>query len=435
MKFTFNNKTYELIVLTVAGSRLYGNSTETSDWDYRGVYIESIDSKIGTLGHSEQLETKDLSLHKALTDAGLILEETTDIVLYELNRFVSLAIDNNPNIMDTLCHDESYSIYINDKGRELIKNKTLFLSSKIKHTFSGYAISQLQRIKGHNKWINQFPNTDLVLKRIEERFKGGYIDFDWICDNFGGKVAEKITGETPQKNTKLQVTDTWQEFCTRHFNPDFELNSYRLPRLIDFCHPKDLKAKPLNINDLVPGTNVSYADFLTNSASFRTHSPSMLTVYTEGKGIFSKEGNLKANDPELVGEFVCLLAIDQNNYKASKDYINKLWEWKCNRNEKRSELEEKFGYDTKHGSHLVRLMLGAKNVLEYGYYNPTMTPEMKTLVNDVRNGKYTYEWVVEFGERLDNELNEIYKTTTIRKQPDFKKINDLVIKLQREETK
>ena len=435
MKFTFNNKTYELIVLTVAGSRLYGNATETSDWDYRGVYIESIDSKIGILGHSEQLETKDLSLHKALTDAGLILEETTDIVLYELNRFVKLAIDNNPNIMDTLCHDESYSIYINDKGRELIKNKTLFLSSKIKHTFSGYAISQLQRIKGHNKWINQFPNTDLVLKRIEDRFKGGYIDFDWICDNFGGKVAEKITGETPQKNTKLQVTDTWQEFCTKDYNPDFDLSVYRLPRLIDFCHPKDLKAKSLNINDLVPGTDVSYADFLTNSASFRTHSPSMLTVYTEGKGIFSKEGNLKANDPELVGDFVCLLAIDQNNYKASKDYINKLWEWKCNRNEKRSELEEKFGYDTKHGSHLVRLMLGAKNVLEYGDYNPTMTAEMKTLVNDVRNGKYTYEWVVEFGEELDNELNEIYKTTTIRKQPDFKKINDLVIKLQREETK
>lgn len=441
MKFTFNNNVYELILLSVAGSHLYGNSRPTSDIDYRGVFIASNDTKLGLLGKVDQVEGKNtLDLYNALVEAGLDnIEPTTDIVLYELNRFCELAIDNNPNIMDLLCYDytnPNYTKYINKQGITLLESRELFLSSKLKHTFSGYAMAQLKRIKGHNKWINQFPHTDLVLERIQERFNAGYIDFDWICDNFGGAVAEKITGETPQVNTKLQVTDTWQEFCTRYYNPEFDISDYRLPRLISFCYPKDLKAKPIKITDLVyvgkeplivDESSVTMGYFLDTMASFRTHSPSMLTIYTDGKGIFSKEGNLKANDPEKIGDFVCLMAIDHNNYKATKDHINGMWQWKCNRNEKRSELEEKFGYDTKHASHLVRLMEGCKDILDTGVYTPSLSGDRLKFVNDVRNGEYTYEWVVEYAEKLDADLDVKYKTTTLQKSPNTKKINDLIL--------
>lgn len=441
MKFKFNNNEYELILLSVAGSHLYGNSRPTSDVDYRGVFVASNDTKLGLIGKVEQVEGKNtLDLYYALVAAGVKgIEETTDIVLYELNRFCELAIDNNPNIMDLLCYDytnPSYTKYINSKGIKLLESKHLFLSSKLKHTFSGYAMAQLKRIKGHNKWINQFPHTDVVLARLQERFDGGYIDFDWICDNFGGPVAEKITKEKPQSNTKLNSVDTWEEFCTRYNDSDVNFNEYRLPRLISFCHPKDLKAKPLKMTDLVyvgnepliiDESSVTIGHFLNKYASFRTHSPSMLTVYTDGKGIFSKEGNLKSNDPEVVGNFVCLLAIDHNNYKATKDHINAMWDWKCKRNEKRSELEEKFGYDTKHASHLVRLMEGCKDILDTGVYTPTLTGDRLKFVNDVRNGEYAYEWVVEYAEKLDADLDVKYKTTSLQKAPNTKKINEVLL--------
>lgn len=432
MKFFHNNNEYELIVLNLAGSKLYGNSTPSSDTDYRGVFIASKDSKLGILGTVEQLEGVDV--WKSLVAAGLDLTPTDDIVIYELNRFIALAIDNNPNIMDTLCFDYNnpeFTVYVNEKGKELIDNKHLLISSKLKFTFSGYAISQLQRIKSHGKWLTQFPDINDVLAEIKEAFNNSFIDFNWICDNFGGQVAEKVTGETPQKNTKLENTLTWTQFknvvneSRKVLNlKELDFDMYRVPRLIDYCHPKDLKGKQLELNDL--------RETLQNTASFRTMSPSMLVIYTDGKGIFSKEGNLKANDPETIGEFVCLLSIDQNKYKSDKDYINKLWEWKCNRNEKRSELEEKFGYDTKHASHLVRLMESAKDILKTNTYNPTLTGDRLQLVKDVRAGKMSYDEILEYAEKLDLELNEEYKKSTLQKKPDVKKVNELVLRLQKD---
>ena len=49
MIFNYNNKEYELIFLTKTGSILYGNSTEDSDWDYRGIFIEKVEDKISVL--------------------------------------------------------------------------------------------------------------------------------------------------------------------------------------------------------------------------------------------------------------------------------------------------------------------------------------------------------------------------------------------------
>jgi hypothetical protein len=340
--------------------------------------------------------------------------------------------------MDTLCFDYNnpeFTVYVNEKGKELIDNKHLLISSKLKFTFSGYAISQLQRIKSHGKWLTQFPDINDVLAEIKEAFNNSFIDFNWICDNFGGQVAEKVTGETPQKNTKFENTLTWIQFknCANESRKvldlkELDFDMYRVPRLIDYCHPKDLKGKQLDLNDL--------RETLQYTASFRTMSPSMLVIYTAGRGIFSKEGNLKANDPETIGEFVCLLSIDQNKYKSDKDYINKLWEWKCNRNEKRSELEEKFGVDLKHLSHLWRLMTKAKEILLTCTYDPQLKGEELKTLKGIRDGSLygrdSYDFALKFAEENDKLLNELYKTTKLQKKPDVKKVNELVLRLQKD---
>ena len=447
MKFKYNGTEYELMVLSVAGSHLYGNSRPSSDVDYRGVFLAPNNTKLGLIGKVEQLEGKEsLDLFNALVEAGVPnLEPTTDIVIYELNRFCELALDNNPNIMDILCYDyknPKFTKYISTKGEELLDNKSLFLSSKLKHTFSGYAMAQLKRIKGHNKWISEFPDTDVVLSWITYCYNNKKIDFNWICDNFGGSVAVKVTGESSQNNKSLDKCMTWEEFVTEResmSNGDNFIEKYRIPRLLKYCYPKDLKAKPLSMSDLVydenkqplivDGGSVTVGHFLKTYASFRTMSPSMLTIYTDGKGIFTKDGNLNPNDPEIVGDFVCLLSIDHLKYKADKDHINAMWLWKCARNEKRGELEEKYGYDTKHASHLVRLMEGCIDIMDTGVYEPTLSGDRLDFVNAVRNGEYKYEWLVEYAEKLDRMLDDKYKVTTLQKKPDNLAVNELILKL------
>lgn len=438
MDFIHNNQKYELIMLHLAGSKLYGNSTPESDTDYRGVFIAPPETKIGILNKVEQLEGK--AVYESLVKAGLKLEETDDIVIYELNRFVQLASENNPNIMDSLCldHTKEYTVYINDKGRELLDNKHLFISSKLKFTFSGYAISQLNKIRNRDKYLTKFPRISEVLDAIKEYYDNKLIDFNWICNNFGGSVADFVTGESPQNNIKLETKITWDTFkdtfnkgLTVLSKEEIDFDKYRTPRLIDYCNAKGLKGKSYKLTeryDICDGEYLRY--FLYNSASFRTFSPSMLAIYKGGKGIFTQEGKLKANDSEYIGDFVCLLSIDQNKYKADKDFNTAMWEWKCNRNEKRSALEAKFGYDTKNASHLMRLMEQAKDILSNCDYNPTLFGERLKFVQDVRAGMFTYEEVIEYAERVDEELNELYKTTKLQKKPDIKKINALVLKLQ-----
>lgn len=441
MKINYNGHEIEVILLALSGSRLYGNETEESDWDYRGVYISDKSTKLGLIGKSEQIE--DPNFFKELSEKyNLGLKDFSDCVIYELNRFALLCTDANPNIFDILCAPLDKCVYINEKGKELIDNKSLFLSSKLKFTFSGYAISQLNKIRNRDKYLTKYPRISEVLDNIKEYYDNKLIDFNWICDNFGGSVADFVTGESPQNNIKLESRITWDTFTDTSNKglmvlgkEEIDFDKYRIPRLIDYCNAKDLKGKPYRLSeryDICDGEYLSY--FLHNSASFRTFSPSMLAIYKEGNGIFTQEGKLKANDPEHIGDFVCLLSIDQNNYKADKDFNTAMWEWKCKRNEKRSALEAKFGIDLKNLSHLWRLMTKAKEILKTGTYNPTLYGEDLRILRGIRDGslygRESYNFALKFAEDNDKELDELYKTTELQKKPDIKKINDLVLKLQ-----
>ena len=453
MTFTHNNQTYELILLHLAGSKLYGNSTPQSDTDYRGIFIAPKETKLGILGAVEQLEGIDV--YKSLKKAGLELEETTDIVIYELNRFAKLAADSNPNIFDTLCVDymnPKYIVYVDDRGRELIDNRNLFMSSRLKFTFSGYAISQLAKIKNRDKYMNKYPDVSNVLKEVKECYDNKFIDFTWICDNFGGSVADFITGESPQNNKKLEKCITWEIFKDLVENGRKiaglkkieDIDMYRIPQLLSYCHAKDLKGKQIYLHSYqwdperyyTEGLNEDYClkEFLQTKASFRPFSTSMIAIYTEGTGVFTSNGKLKSAEPEHIGDFVCLLSIDQMKYKADKDFNAAMWEWKCKRNETRSAMEAEFGIDLKNLSHLWRLMTKAKEIMITGDYNPELVGEELETLRGVRDGSLygegSYDFAIKFAEENDNKLNELYKTTPLPKKADMVGINKLVLKLQ-----
>ena len=444
MTFQHNNQTYELILLHISGSRLYGNSTPKSDFDLRGVFIAPKETKLGILGAVEQLE--GIEVYKSLKKAGLELEETNDIVIYELSRFAKLAADSNPNIFDILCVDYNnpkYMVYVDDRGRELIDNRNLFMSSRLKFTFSGYAISQLAKIKNRDKYLVKYPEVSRVLDFIKEQY-GKTIDWDWTCNNFGGVVAEFVSGETAQQHTNLSTTCSWADFAS--WSRIETIDMYRIPQLIDYCNAKDLRGAKYNLQEfttnLLPDLFTLKSDdmklikFLQTRASFRTFSPSMLAIYTDGVGVFTANGKLKSAEPENIGDFVCLLSIDQMKYKADRDFNAAMWEWKCKRNEARSALEAEFGIDLKNLSHLWRLMTKAKEILITGDYNPELKGEELETLRGIRDGslygKDSYDFAIKFADDNDKELDELYKTTKLPKKADMIGINKLILKLQQD---
>jgi hypothetical protein len=80
-----------------------------------------------------------------------------DTELQELRKFLKLAADCNPNIIEFLYVDDL--IDISTPEWELIRShRDLFLSKKARWTFAGYAIQQLKRIRIHRGYLMNPPD-------------------------------------------------------------------------------------------------------------------------------------------------------------------------------------------------------------------------------------------------------------------------------------
>lgn len=95
----------------------------------------------------------------------------------------------------------------------------------------------------------------------------------------------------------------------------------------------------------------------------------------------------------------------------------------------RQDLIEKYGYDTKFFMHSVRLLTSAIEILETGDFC-TFRPNRQLLL-DCRNGKYTFDEAMEMIEMYENQLKVASEKSTLPKTPDYKKINELLIEINK----
>lgn len=110
-------------------------------------------------------------------------------------------------------------------------------------------------------------------------------------------------------------------------------------------------------------------------------------------------------------------------------------EWLNNRNPKRHELEAKYGYDTKHGMHLVRLLRMGYEIITTGKVI-VKRPDREELLAIRNNGIWSYEQIVEYAEKMEKSLDDFYKSdkSPLPKSPDLKKLNRLCVLMYRDST-
>lgn len=123
------------------GSHLYGTNTEQSDVDYSGIFIPPINYYFGL----DKVEEVDLSkIDKQ--ENGKNTKDAIDRKFYELRKFVTLAMENNPNILEILFVNNENIVYSNDFGDELLSNKHLFPHKGLERRFIGYSVSQKKKL-------------------------------------------------------------------------------------------------------------------------------------------------------------------------------------------------------------------------------------------------------------------------------------------------
>lgn len=285
-----------------------------------------------------------------------------DIVYYELSKYMPLLLAQNPNVIELLWTENQDVLFKSDLGQLLIDNRANFLCKKVKDSYVGYAKSQLGRIKGHNKWINS-PHSE---KEPERK------DFATIVWN--NTDYKEFNKSVPQKGfVGFDLGDS-------HFGL-FEQGKIGIDK--DTWFDKRGNPNLLSREDLYNLTQTN-----------------------------------KVN-PDLI------VKINQKAFEDSHKNWKGYWDWKKNRNEKRSALEEQFGYDTKHAMHLIRLLRSGADILEYGVV-PVKRNDAQYLL-DIRFGKYSYEEIIAESERLYKRVEELSKSTTLSEEPDYKLAKAIIL--------
>jgi predicted nucleotidyltransferase len=377
------------VFLSVGGSHAYGMATPSSDYDYRGIAIAPLNSYIGLLDKFEQAVDGDKGAHVykhfpvgfLQTDPRVLGADqfiAPDMQIMELSKFVRLALSNNPSVLETLFTDESEQLIVHPIMKELISNRDKMLSKQAKARFCGYAVSQLNRIKHHKRWLDNPPTH----KPTREEF--GLPEQTLVSQDQIGAANTLIQREIDE----FMVDQT-------HLPEDVKIE-------LTSALGRSMRAVWLAIN-----TNNPYP--VGEDQRFETTEDALYWGAAKDQG-FSEN-------------FLEVL-VREKRYRTAKREWDQYQTWLSQRNEKRAALEAKFGFDTKHASHLVRLMRMAREIL-VDHKVLVKRPDAEELLA-IRSGAWSYEQIVEFAETEDLVLNEVVKTCTLPKVPDMNFFDNLV---------
>ncbi len=347
------------ILIGLAGSHGYGLSRPESDLDYRGVFIAGKSAYLGL----DRIEQKDTGWD---TEMGIFnfLDREKDTVIYELKKFIQLLTGANPNILELLWLKQ-YPVKT-AVGEYLIQHRQMFLSKRVKHTYSGYAFAQIKKIESHRKWLLNPPTE----QPTPEKF---------------GLIAEHPLSKE-------------------------ELHAF-LEYLYSLIRGKiEYLAEAQELHQLLTG-DIDYKGLLKQH-----HLTEDVLEYTQ-------------NLTNSRGDFIKLLQKSQQYRNALREW-NAYQSWQTNRNPARAGMERQSGFDLKHAMHCIRILRTGLEILRSSEVHVDRrdagdADQLKAILH----GELTYEQVTKIADNLFAELDRAYDTSILPHHPDLPAINQLCIEL------
>jgi predicted nucleotidyltransferase len=289
--------------------------------------------------------------------------EEVDSTLYSLRKYANLAIANNPNVLELMFVDPSDMLLVTTEMSQLLNIRKSFLSQKCKKTYLGYASAQLHRIRVHQRWIGQEFEAMKILQPLAQE---GFISQDWVEWRFG----------------KNMVTRLKREFANRARNFSNEQTKLGRPNLT----VQDTYLEPLkNLGIVCP----------------QEEDPQFWSTHRVRGQVFMK-----------------------HLYDAAKKQRDQYVTWMAERNPLRHDMEVKFGYDTKHAAHLVRLLRMGYEILTEGEVR-VKRPDAAELLA-IRQGSMTFEEITAYADDMIAKIEAI-TNYAVPEQPDYDLVNKTII--------
>jgi predicted nucleotidyltransferase len=321
-----------LSYVTVHGSVAYGTNTPESDIDIKGWFIPTPKYYLGFLNKIEQVQLNE-----------------PDLSFFEIKKFLKLAIEANPNVLETIFTEPEDHIFVSPIGQKLLDIKESFLSKKAFHTMQGYLWSQCHRLETHRSYLLNPP------KKKPERA------------DFGLPEELLVPAE------KLKAIDA----CIKK---EFDKHNFGFLDNLD----RDQRIGIINLMEEMMIDLEIYKDDL----------------YTR----FARKIGLDDNIIQRIQK--------EHGYSKAVENFNNFENWKKTRNPKRAADEAKYGFDLKHGTHMVRLGVMCKELLSCGKLIVKRKID-RDFFMAIRRGEWSYDDVMEFTELNNAACKELYKTSKV----------------------
>ena len=363
MNLEMLKKSNRIIFECVAGSIAYGTNNIDSDVDTRGIFVWPKDERISLIDIPKE-----------------IANESQDIKYYELEKFIKLAADCNPSIIELMYMPEDCIRLKTKTMDKLIENRGLFVSKKAYHTFSGYAFSMLHKAKSQNRFVN---------------------------------------------NPKSETRPTKEDYC--FIIPlSKDMANMSIPSL-------EMPARPIPLKQ----TNIDLNKYHCAGLE-QTNNIYRLYYYgDEARGVFRGDNMLTPDSIPLDDEtkrFVGLLIYNEGTFNKELSEWKSYWTWRKERNEKRWKDQENglFQYDRKNASHCCRLILSGKHILSHGEPIVRFDGSDLQYLRDVKDGKIPYETLMADIDIQMKDLEDVYNKSTLPWGSDIKKVDRLFKELTNE---
>lgn len=335
----------------IAGSISYGTNIEGSDEDRRGIYCASESEVVTGMGYVDEIEEKS----------------PYDSRMYELKKFSTLLLKQNPNIIEILWSDPRHIVYQDEAIKPFLDAKHELLSKEVAKTYIEYASSQMQRIKGHNKMI-QNPQS-----QQPPQVK----DFTKI--NYNLTVDTKLNQKVPPSG--------------------YVLYQHSQKNLIAFSTEKVEKAL---------GVVIKNASLFDSEGRARVRPRAELMQLQK-----------MAVMPDL------MLDVNMQEYKDAHTKWSEYWSWLKNRNPQRSQLEINHGYDTKHAMHTIRLLRIGQEILSTNRVNVFRADAQE--LKGIRAGQKSYEELLQMCNEEKEKVQQMLSDSTLKQTIDPQFVADLMM--------
>ena len=364
------------LYLVIRGSHAYGTNIETSDVDYAGVFIQSIEDILGNT-YKEQIN-----------------DDTNDIVIYEIRRFLELLGSNNPTVLELLNTPEDCVIYKDPIFDMVLENSDNFITRICAKSFGGYAKQQISKAKGQDKKQN------------------------WEKD--------KVTRKTPL------------DFCYIH------IGEHSIP-LKKYLEDNNLDQKFCGLSN-IPHSRDVYALFYDRMSDMRFSekrpkwerllSNMFNKVKSLGfKGIEFEDSNqirlssIPKNLPDSY--FIGYISYNKDGYTQHCKDFKSYQEWLDNRNEARWIDVKSHGQkiDGKNMMHCMRLMQMAREIGEGKGIN-VRRENAKELIS-IRKGEVDLETLISKVQSEIVEIDGIFENSDLPDFVDVEMVNNLLISIRK----